>query len=148
MAYPVLLQLATPAEYQAHYEAVYCAGPVVTFDGIAVRFRKDKFSHCFFESSRRNGVKDVFSTKRAERIDWIKAALEDPHSERYEGWDKQRKRYDATRRVTLVMGEYVVVIALKGQRRADFVTAYVADTPSRPGRPSTVDLIRRGPRCA
>jgi hypothetical protein len=90
----------------------------------------------------------VFSTKRAERIDWIKAALEDPHSERYEGWDKQRKRYDPSRRVTLVMGNYVVVIALKGQQRADFVTAYVADTPARPGRPSTVDMIRRGPRCA
>jgi hypothetical protein len=45
LAYPALLNLATPAEYQAHYEAVYCAGAVVTFDGIAVRFRKNKFDH-------------------------------------------------------------------------------------------------------
>ena len=148
MVYPPLLQLAGEAAYRARYEAVYCVGPVMTFDGIAVRFRKRTFDHCFFESSRRDGVKDRFSLKRAERIDWIKAALEDPHSERYAGWDNKRKRYDARRRVTLVMGNYVVVIALKGGRRADFITAYVADTPARPGQLSTVDKIRRGPGCA
>ena len=148
MAYPALVQLASETEYRTRFEAIYCTGTVQTFDGIAVRFRKHQFDHCFFESSRRDGAKDQFSTKRAERIDWIKAALEDSNGERYHGWDKKRKRYDASRRVTIVMGNYVVVIALKGQQLADFVTAYVADKPSKPGRPSTVDMIRRGPRCA
>lgn len=120
----------------------------MTFDGIAVRFRKGQFCHCFYESSRRNRVKDVFSAKRAQRIDWIKAALQDPNSERYQGWDKRRGRYDARRRVALVMGNYVVVIALKGRKQADFVTAYVADTPATPGRPSTVEMIRRAPKWA
>ncbi len=32
----------------------------VTFDGIKVFFSKDKFDHAFFESTKRNGVKDTF----------------------------------------------------------------------------------------
>jgi len=148
VTYPPLLNLANEAAYRVHFETTYCQGPIRTFDGIEVRFRKSDFDHCCFESSRRNGVKNKFSPKRAARLDWIKAALEDPSSERYQGWDKNRKRHDPNRRVTLVMGNYVVVIAIKGQNQADFVTAYVADTAGRPGRASTVDKIRRSPRCA
>jgi len=146
VAYPPLLDLEDEAAYRAHFEAVYCRGPIEAFDGVQVRFRKRDFDHCCFESSRRDGSKDQFSLLRARRLDWIKAALQDPNSECYQGWDKKRKRYDGRRRVAVVMGNYVVVIALKGRGRADFVTAYVADTPGAPGRPSTVDMIRRGPR--
>lgn len=121
---------------------------MMTFDGIAVRFRKHRFDHCFFESSHRDKVKDRFSTLRAERMDWIKAALADPASERYWGWDGKKKCYDHTRRVTVVMGNYVVVIMLTGAKTADFVTAYVADTVGMRGRKSTIDLIRSGPKCA
>ena len=108
---------------------MYCQQSITTFDGILVIFRKKQFDHCFFESSSRDGKKDLFSQKRAERIDWIKAALLDPHGELYVGWDRKRKRYDKRRRVTIVMREYVVVIRLKGLKTADFVTAYVADIP-------------------
>lgn len=146
MAHPPLLHLVSEADYRAHFESLYCCVPVHTFDGIAVRFRKTDFDHCCFESSRRDGVKDRFSSKRAERLDWIKVALEDPNSERYQGWDKARKRYNAKRRVTLVMGNYVVVIAMQGKKKAQFVTAYVADTPARSGRKSTVDKIKMSPR--
>ncbi len=146
MSYPSLLCLANETAYRAHFESVYCLGPVATFDGIKVRFRKRDFDHCCFESSQHDKRKDQFSTKRAERLDWIQAALQDPNSERYQGWDKKNKRYDTTRRVTLVMGDYVVVIAMKTPDQADFVTAYVADTPTRPGRLSTVDQIRKGPK--
>jgi len=146
--HPPLVKYATPDEYRAHFEQVYCRGPITTFDGIAVRFRKGKFAHDFYESSKRDETKDRFSWKRAERIDWIKAALQDPDSERYQGWDKKHKRYDPDRRVAIVMGNYVVVIALVGPKDADFVTAYVADATFRPGRPSTLDLIRRGPKWA
>jgi hypothetical protein len=65
MEYPPLVQYSTEAEYRSHYENVYCCGPITTFDGIKVRFRKEQFDHCFFESSKRDGSKDQFSLLRA-----------------------------------------------------------------------------------
>lgn len=145
MAYPPLIKLESEADYKTHFEESYCKTPIITFDAIAVRFRKQNFSHCFFESVATKD--DTFSAKRAERVDWIKAALQDTNSERYAGWDSKKKRYDATRRVTLVMGDYVVVIAMTSLQTADFVTAFIADTPATSRRPmTTVDKIRRGPR--
>lgn len=146
--YPPLLNLADATAYRDYFERIYCQGVIRTFDGIEVRFRKDDFDHCCFESSRRNNIKDLFSIKRAQRLHWIKVALEDATCERYLGWDSKRKRYDLSRRVVLVMGEYVVVIRLVGQRRATFVTAFVADPPDGSGQPSTIEMIRRSPRCA
>ena len=128
MAYPPLLSLADEQSYRARYEAIYCVAPIITFDGISVRFRKDAFDHCFFMSTRRNGTKDSFSAQRAERIDWIQATLQDPSAELFEGWDKKKKRYDATRRVALVMSNYVVIIRFTGNSSAEFVTAYLVDT--------------------
>jgi hypothetical protein len=130
VAYPPLVRYGSVEEYRAHYERVYCEGPITTFDGIAVRFRKEGFDHCFFESTKRDKVKDAFSQARAERIDWIKATLRDPDAELFAGWDRERKRYDCTHRVALVVGDYVVVIRLKGAKSAQFVTAYVANSPS------------------
>lgn len=147
MAYPCLVHYNTENAYREYFEATYCNSPIITFDGVSVRFRKRDFDHAFFESVR--GKDDTFSTKRAERIDWIKHCLQDPNSDRYVGWDKQKKRYDRTRRVAIVMGNYVVVIRLqKCGTKAHFVTAFVADTPSRPGRLSTIQQIRRSPRWA
>ena len=146
MSYPPLLKLATAAEYRLHYENIYCRAPIVTFDGIAVRFRTRDFNHCFFESSRRDSTKDLFSAMRAERMDWITAALKDPNAELYCGWDKKRRRYDRSRRVAVVMGDYVVIIALTSPTTATFVTAFAADTPACAGRPSTIDQIRKGPK--
>ena len=146
MPYPPLVDYATEAEYRAHYERVYCSGPIMTFDGIAVRFRKNRFGHCFFESSQRDRTKDLFSTTRSARIDWIKAALQDPLSERFVGWDKVKKRYNRRRRVTIVMSNYVVVIQLTDNKKADFITAYLADTQGRGGRFTSVEQIRRGPK--
>ena len=56
--------------------------------------------------------------------------MQDPGSERFVGWDRDRKKYDRTRRVTLVMCDYVVVILLTKPGEARFITAYVADTPA------------------
>jgi hypothetical protein len=128
--YLSLVRYGTVEEYRLHYERVYCRGDITTFDGIAVRFRKKNFDHCFFESTSRNKDKDAFSPQRAERIDWIKAALQDPNAELYVGWDRERKRYDRSRRVALVVGDYVVVIRLEGNNTAQFITAYVADDPA------------------
>jgi len=129
MAYPPLVQYATEQEYREHFERVYCSGPIETHDGIKVRFRKHRFGHDFFEQSRRDGIKDVFSRKRAERIDWIRAALEDTGAVFYAGWDKKHHRVDHSHRVVVVVNDYVVVIRLTGAKKAEFVTAFVADNP-------------------
>jgi len=140
MPYPPLVQYKTKAQYRAHFERAYCEGKIVTFDGIPVRFKKQDFDHAFYES--RTAKDDTFSGSRAERIDWIKATLEDPKSERFVGWDNRRKRYDRRRRVTLVMGNYVVVIGISSKGNGRFITAFLADS----GR--TVRMIRQNPKWA
>ncbi len=140
-----LVVYETAEQYRRHYERTYCCGTITTFDGIHVRFRKRHFGHCFFESSRRDGIKDTFSRRRAERIDWIAATLRDPDAELYVGWNRDKRRYDPGRRIAILSGEFVVVIALIGEKAADFVTAYVLDSV-RPGLPSTLQRIRKSPR--
>jgi len=140
VGYPPLVHYETEQEYRSHFERVYCRGTLTCFDGIAVRFQKRDFDHCFFESSTRDGVKDKFSTLRAERTDWIKGALQDDQADLFVGWDSTRRRYDHGRRVTLVMGNYVVVIRITGSKKARFVTAFVADSPR------TLNRIHASPR--
>ncbi|MFP4216597.1 MAG: hypothetical protein ACLFVH_11760, partial [Phycisphaerae bacterium] len=55
-------------------------------------------------------------------------------------WDSKKRRYDLGRRVTLVMGNYVVVIRLMGQMKARFVTAFVADSQR------TLNRIKASPK--
>ena len=69
MDYPPFVYYETIDDYRVHYEKIYCCDPILTFDGISVRFRKNQFDHCFFESTRRNGIKDEFSQERKKRID-------------------------------------------------------------------------------
>ena len=146
MAYPPFVSYKTEAEYREHYERVYCRCGIVTFDGITVRFRKSQFQHAFCESSRRDGKKDKFSEVRAERIDWIKAALEDAESERYQGWDRESGCYSKKRRVTVVMGNYIVIFDLTSDTTGEFLTAFVDRGIRAPGRPRTIDQIRSAPK--
>jgi len=138
--YPPLVSYADRDSYREHYERDYCSRPVRTFDGILVRFNKKRFWHAFFESERRGGPKTVFCAERASRIDWIGAALCDPDAELYVGWDSTKKRYDSGRRVAVVVEDYVVIIALTGEAKADFITAFIADSPQ------TIARIRSSPR--
>lgn len=138
MPYPPLVVYPTEDEYRLHFEKIYCKGPVDTFDAIPVRFKKQDFDHAFYESVVKKD--DTFSTKRAQRINWIKAALEDPASERYVGWDNKKKRHDNGRRVALVMTNYVVIISINKNLKGRFITAFVADT----GR--TLKMIRKNPK--
>jgi hypothetical protein len=141
MPYPPLVGLADAEAYRQYFYRCYCRAPITTFDGIQVRFRKAKFEHAFFDRSiRRSGAKDTFSSERAQRIDWIRSALQDPTAELYVGWDRLHKAHTIDRRVAVVCGDYVVVIALVGSDAADFVTAFVADSPS------SLAQIRKGPR--
>lgn len=129
---PALLKLPTAAQFKAHYETAYCSGPIMTHDGIPVYFSKKRFEHAFYESSQRNGVKDQFSIARAERMDWIKYALQQPTAVRYQGWISRKKKYDPTRQVTVVVNDFVVILRMKldrkeGSLKAEFVTCYKAD---------------------
>jgi hypothetical protein len=128
---PPFLTLDDKAAYRAHFETYYCRAVIRTHDGIRVYFGLDDFGHAFFESSGRRGEKDVFSIVRAQRMNWIAAALADPSAPRFQGWNSRSKRYDPTRRVTVIMGDFVVVIALgrrrDGRLKANFVTCYQAD---------------------
>lgn len=126
--YPALLELATEDEYRNHFYAEYCAGPLPTFDGIAVRFRKDNFDHAFFESSSPQSKDDTFSPDRAKRMDWIKIALMDPGADIRYGYDNKLRQNDNARRVVIVKGNFVVIIRLTSEKQAEFVTCYVATT--------------------
>jgi hypothetical protein len=149
VSYAPFVDYDNPLDYLRHYERIYCSGPIKTFDGIWVRFRKSRFRHDFYESTRRNRVKDQFSTERARRIDWIKKVLQDSNAELYQGWDKKNKRHDPKSRVALVVDGYVVVIRLTGPNKADFVTAYVpGKKPTGRQKVSTLDRIKSGPKWA
>ena len=131
MSLPPLLHYATPVEYRAHYEQVYCRGVIHTFDGIRVYFSPDKFGHAFYESSPRDGRKDLFSGIRAQRMDWIRATLEHPQARLFEGWIKATGQYDATRRVAIVYEDFAVFVQMglkkDGTLKANFLTCYQAD---------------------
>jgi len=138
---PALVHYATEEEYFRHYEKRYCQATITTFDGIRVFFPRQQFQDAFYESADRH-VRDktLFSRQRAERIEWIGAALEDAAAELYVGWDRKRKAYHWNRRIALVYGDYVVVIQISADRlKADFITAYVAGA-------STIAKIRTNPK--
>lgn len=138
---PLLVDLASEDEYRQHYEDNYCTQTIHTFDGIRVYFGKFQFDDAFYESvDRRARDKSTFSFRRARRIAWIRAALEEASAELFCGWDRDKKQAARDRRVALVYQDYVVVIKLKkGGKKAIFITAYVADE-------KTIRLIKSGPR--
>jgi len=139
---PQLLEDYTEDEFREYYKREYCRNGVVTFDGIRVYFKESRFRHAFYESRRRDGQKDVFSTVRAQRMNWIRETLESPESSIFQGWDKKKKRYDPCRMVCVLYEEFVVVIAMKlkkgGVLTAEFVTCFQAD--------NSIEKIRRSPR--
>jgi hypothetical protein len=83
------------------------------------------FDHCFYESANRYAKdKSILSYTRLEKIYWIKDALTDPNAILKVGWDSKKKSYNKSRRVTLVKGNYVVVIVIFAIQKARFITAY------------------------
>ena len=96
---PDLLKFSTTEEYREHYLNAYCRSVIKTHDGIRVYFKESRYGHAFWETPRGGGAKGKFDMERAERMDWIKAALESADAELYEGWDKDKKCADPTRRV-------------------------------------------------
>ena len=131
MPLPPLLQYANENEYRDHFEKTYCRQQIFTFDGIPVYIHRGMFQHAFYESTHRNGLKDQFSVVRAQRMDWIKATLENPSAALYQGWDNTKKKHDPKRRVSVVYEDFVVIIRLGlksgGELKGEFVTCFQAD---------------------
>ncbi|MBE8167994.1 MAG: hypothetical protein HAW66_06480 [Shewanella sp.] len=132
MSLPPFLEYATVAEYKRHYEKHYQRAEIITFDNIRVYFKPQKFGHAFYENSKgQKGAKDSFSKLRAQRMDWIKATLSHPNAKVLKGWNKEQKCYENDRRVSVVFGDFIVVIELSlskvGVLKGNFVTCYVAD---------------------
>ena len=130
MALPPLLKLSSTVAYRNHFRKHYVGtGPVITFDGIEVRFFPHNFDHTFFtESVRGSRIKDKFDGERARRMDWIAAVLRARTAELY----RRVMANGKLRRIALVSAErYAVIIAVdKNVRRANFVTAYVVNSDS------------------
>ena len=125
---PPLLILADEAAYQQHFVAKYCAGPLMTHDGIPVYFKRHAFYHAFFDTVVHKD--DTFSQLRAERMDWIEATLTDAQTNRLQGYLSKTKQHDPIRRMELRFQNFIVVLimglaqdgTLKGQANAMSVT--------------------------
>ncbi len=131
MSLPALRTFASEAECKQYFVDNYCNADISTHDGIKVNFHDDMFEHAFYVRAQRKwkSEKDHFSVDRGERIDWIKHVLNDPTITPRQGYDKAKKRFDNSRRVTfLTPNNYVVVIQLVGKREARFVTAFIVDS--------------------
>lgn len=139
---PALLNLDDEDAYRQHYLRTLARRVITTHDGIRVYFGQDAFEHAFFESSDRRGADDIFSTMRAERMDWIAAALADPNALCVQGWDGRRQCHDPKRRVTVVVQDFVIVLALSTKRdgtlKANFITCFKAE--------NSAVKIRQAPR--
>lgn len=128
--YSDLLNLDSQSDYEELYKLNYCQREIRTHDGHLVKFRPEEFNHAFFcNADRRTGDKSIFSTDRAKRIMWIEKVLKDPSLCIYAGWDSKKKRYDHSRRVTLVTSDGYVVVLRVGKGCLIFVTAYIIDDP-------------------
>jgi hypothetical protein len=142
MPLPALKMLADEAAYRLHFLQTYVRGTILTRDGVRVHFGPRDFDHAFFESTQRDGVKDAFSSTRAQRMDWISATLQDQHADWYQGYVKARKAYDPARSATIAYGDFVVVLGFRvGNDRsikAKFITSYDADNSIRKIRGSPV----------
>lgn len=130
MVLPPLLHLPDEMSYRRYFSEQYVAAiPLVTFDGIRVRFFPAIFDHAFFRDiSRSSGDKSLFARERAERMDWIRAILQDSTVELY-----KRQVRGKIRRIALEPAErYAVIIQIRSAdgRVADFMTAYVVNSDS------------------
>jgi len=130
MPLPPLLHLPDEAAFRAHFEAEYVCGlPVVTYDGIRIRFYANQFDHAFYTSSTPKSGKDTFNLDRAQRMDWIRVVATDPGMEVY----RRVMPGGKVRRIMLEpRKQYVVVceILSSDPTQAVFITAYSVTSKS------------------
>lgn len=133
----------TEEQFREMWKENYCQKQIFTHDGVRVHFYDNNFDHAFFESSVRNSSnkkksKDILSLRRLSRMLWIKDVLQDEEAEMYVGYNSKSKLYDNKKRVSVVKGDYVVVIEFYKLDHAKFITAYVAD--------NSIGKIKTSPR--
>lgn len=131
MSLPALRNFADEAECKKYYIDNYCNKEICTHDGIKVKFHEDTFEHSFYIRAQKKwkSKKDHFSVERGERIDWIRYVLQDPTIIPRQGYDKAKKCFDNSRRVTfLAPNNYVVVIQIDNKGDGRFVTAFIVDS--------------------
>ena len=143
LSHPALLILSSILEYKNHYESMYCRAEIFTVDNIRIYFKSQKFGHAFYENSEhKQGPKDQFSPERAQRMDWIKSTLMHSDALLFFGWNKDKKVYEESRRVSVVFEGFVVVIELgfntNNVLRGNFVTCYLASD-------KTINAIKTSP---
>ncbi len=123
-----LLKLQTIEEYRKYFVDNYCNTNIYCYDGMKVNFYEDQFEHAFYESkNHKKRDKSIFSMERAQRIPWIKEVLMNEEVEIYVGWDREKKKYNENRRISIITPEnYVIVLNIINNKKAKFITAYVA----------------------
>ena len=115
----------TEAELRQLWSDTYCNDPIITYDGIEVKFYSNMFNHAFFESyNRKEKDKLILSLNRCEKMFWIKDTLEDSSAILKQGWINKTKTYDNNRRVAFVKGNYVVIILIYSVKKARFISAF------------------------
>lgn len=136
-----LLKLKTVEEYKKYFIDNYCSQEIYSHDGVQIKFYEDQFEHAFYESkNRQKRDKSLFSEERAQRMQWIKEVLMNESAEMYVGWDRDKKRYNKNRRISIITPEnYVVVLNIIDEMNAKFITAYVASK-------TNADKIRSAPK--
>ena len=130
MSLPKLRKFTSERECKNYFVENYCNCEVKTHDGIVVKFYDDMFEHAFYTRTCKSwkAKKDHFAVDRGERIDWIKYVLLDSSIIPRQGYDKAKRSYDNSRRVTfLTPNNYVVVISIIKPGNAKFVKAYLVD---------------------
>ena len=128
MLLPPLLYRPDAAAYRMHFIRHYCMTPVVTFDSISVEFFPEVFEHAFYRDSNPTANdKAVFDLARAQRLNWIRAVLEEPTCNLY----RRTMPGHRTRRIALEpTTPYAVIIQIdtRSLTRARFITAYIVDS--------------------
>ena len=134
----------TEEELRELWRQEYCRQVIHTHDGVRVKFYDSNFDHAFYESSdRRQSAnkkkhKDILSPVRLSRMLWIKDVLADPDAEMFDGYESKTRKYNSNKRVSVVKGNYVVVIEMQKGGHATFITAYVAD--------NSIEKIKQSPK--
>ena len=140
----IIARYFTEEELRALWRTEYCQQEIYTFDNIRVKFFDSNFDHAFYESSSRKQSpnkkkhKDILSPRRVSRMLWIKDVLADPTADLRVGYDNKKGIINTKKRVAISKGDYVVIIEMTGEKKAAFVTAFVAD--------NSIEKIKQSPR--
>src|SRR5690554_3941707 len=104
------LELFTESDYLEYFVENYCRQEIFTHDGIRIHFRRKHFFHAFFYTIVSH--KDHFSVERAQHMPEIKKILQSKKVKCHCGWDSKKKRLNPRRRVSFILGPFVVIVQL------------------------------------